>query len=48
MMLKNLVEEEVFKKVEETISNTKNATEEQLDSVKEKLQSIVNKTEENK
>ncbi|KAB7885648.1 CvpA family protein [Poseidonibacter ostreae] len=46
--VKKSVEEEVVKKVEETIVNTTNATEEQINTVKEKLQSIVNKTEENK
>ncbi|APW65114.1 colicin V synthesis protein [Poseidonibacter parvus] len=46
--VKKSVEEEVVKKVEETISNTTTVTEEQINTVKEKLQSIVNKTEENK
>jgi membrane protein required for colicin V production len=46
--VKESVQEEVVKKVEEAISETTNATEEQINTVKEKLQSIVNKTEENK
>lgn len=37
----------IEKKVEETATKIKNATEEQIDTVKEKLQSIVNKEENN-
>ena len=46
--VKKSVQEEVVNKIEESISNTTDATEEQMETVKEKLQSIVNKTEENK
>lgn len=46
--VKKSVKEEVVKEVEDSVSNTKNITEEQINTVKEKLQSIVNKTEENK
>ncbi len=46
--VKKSVEEDIVKKVEETITNTTSATEEQMNTVKEKLQSIVNKSEENK
>lgn len=43
----NAVKEEVVNKVEESIKETTNATEEQIQTVKEKLQSIVNKEENN-
>lgn len=46
--VKKSVQEEVVNKIEESISNTTDATEEQMETVKEKLKSIVNKTEENK
>lgn len=46
--VKKSVQEEVVNKIEESISNTTDASEEQMKTVKEKLQSIVNKTEENK
>lgn len=44
----NDVKESVKEEVVKTITDTTNATEEQINTVKEKLQSIVNKTEENK
>lgn len=46
--VKKSVQEEVVNKIEDSISNTTDATEEQMETVKEKLKSIVNKTEENK
>ena len=41
------VKQEVVEKIEAQVQETTNATQEQLDTVKEKLNSIVNKTEEN-
>lgn len=41
------VKQEVVEKIEAQVQETTNATQEQLDSVKEKLKSIVNKSEEN-
>lgn len=46
--VKQAVEEEVVQKVEDKIEETTNATQEQIDSVKEKFKSIANKPEENK
>ena len=46
--VKESVQKEVVNKIEESISNTTDATEEQMKRVKEKIQSIVNKPEENK
>jgi len=43
--VKNAVQEEVVQKVEEKIKKATNASDEQLETVKEKLQSIVNKEE---
>ncbi|QKJ22243.1 CvpA family protein [Poseidonibacter lekithochrous] len=45
--VKESIQEEVVKQVEESIQNTKKATQEQIDTVKEKLQSIANKEENN-
>lgn len=46
--VKKAVEKEVIQNVENKIKNTTAATQEQIDSVKDKFKSIVNKTEENK
>ena len=46
--VKQSVEEEVTKDIESSITNSTDISEEQINTVKEKLQSIVNKTEENK
>uniref|UniRef100_UPI0040475CB8 CvpA family protein n=1 Tax=Aliarcobacter sp. TaxID=2321116 RepID=UPI0040475CB8 len=46
--VKKAVEEEVVKNVEEKFEETTNATQEQIDAVKEKLKNIANKPEENK
>jgi membrane protein required for colicin V production len=46
--VKEAVEEEVTQKVEEKFQETTNATEEQIDTMKEKFKSIANKATENK
>lgn len=46
--VKDAVENEVIQKVEEKVQEASEATQDQIDSVKEKYKSIANKTEENK